>query len=155
METAATYPVKALLFDLGGVLIDIDFERTFRAWEALTPLSVEQIRERFYFDEAYQQHERGQIDLATYCAHLRRTLQLEGSDAQIAAGWNALFIGEIPETLRAIEHVAPHVPCYAFTNTNAEHQRAWSTQFPTVVPLFRRVFSSCLLYTSPSPRDRG
>lgn len=142
METAVTYPVKALLFDLGGVLIDIDFERTFRAWEALTPLSVEQIRERFYFDEAYQQHERGQIDLATYCAHLRQTLQLEGSDAQIAAGWNALFIGEIPETLRAIEHVAPHVPCYAFTNTNAEHQRAWATQFPTVVPLFRRVFSS-------------
>ena len=87
---------KALLFDLGGVLIDIDFERTFRAWEALTPLSVEQIRERFYFDEAYQQHERGQIDLATYCAHLRQTLQLEGSDAQIAAGWNALFIGKSP-----------------------------------------------------------
>ena len=46
METAATYPIKALLFDLGGVLIDIDFERTLRAWEALTPLSLEQIGEK-------------------------------------------------------------------------------------------------------------
>lgn len=137
-----THAVKALLFDLGGVLIEIDFDRTFRAWQALTPLSSAEIKERFYFDEAYQRHERGEIDRAAYFDHLRTALDLKGSDEQIAEGWNALFIADIPAVLGAVERVAAHIPCYAFTNTNAEHQRAWSAQFPHVTPLFRRVFSS-------------
>ena len=89
-----------------------------------------------------QPHERGEIDKADYFAHLRTALHLEGSDEQIAEGWNALFIADIPAVLEAVERVAAHIPCYAFTNTNAEHQRAWSAQFPHVTPLFRRVFSS-------------
>lgn len=141
-EIVLTQAVEALLFDLGGVLIEIDFDRTFRAWQNLTPLGFAEIKERFYFDEAYEQHERGEIDKADYFAHLRTALHLEGSDEQIAEGWNALFIADIPAVLEAVERVAAHIPCYAFTNTNAEHQRAWSAQFPHVTPLFRRVFSS-------------
>jgi len=142
MDTASTHPVEALLFDLGGVLIEIDFDRTFRAWEALSPLNLDEIRARFYFDDAYEQHERGEIDRTAYFAHLRALLHLEATDHEIAVGWNALFIRDIPAVLAAIKGISARIPCYAFTNTNAEHQRAWSTQFPHVIPLFRRVFSS-------------
>ncbi len=126
MDTASTHPVEALLFDLGGVLIEIDFDRTFRAWEALSPLSLDEIRARFYFDDAYEQHERGEIDRIAYFAHLRALLHLEATDHEIAVGWNALFIRDIPAVLAAIKGISARIPCYAFTNTNAEHQRAWS-----------------------------
>ena len=54
-------PVKALLFDLGGVLINIDFARALRAWSAFSPLSVAQLKAAFQQDDAYERIETGRI----------------------------------------------------------------------------------------------
>jgi len=35
-----------------------------------------------------------------------------------------------------------HLPCYAFSNTNAEHQRAWNAAYPRIAATFDRVFLS-------------
>ncbi len=134
--------IDALLFDLGGVLIDIDFDRAFEHWQGISALSFAEMKSAFYFDAAYEKHERGDIDGDAYFAHLRDHLQLDGSNAEIIAGWNSIFIAEISETLQAIERVRAQIPCYAFTNTNATHQVAWMSMYPTVAPLFERVFSS-------------
>jgi putative hydrolase of the HAD superfamily len=53
--------VDALLFDLGGVVIDIDLGRAFTRWAAAAGTTVETIRSRFTFDAAYERHERGEI----------------------------------------------------------------------------------------------
>ena len=57
-------PVKALLFDLGGVLINIDFARALRAWSAFSPLSVAQLKAAFQQDDAYERIETGRITTA-------------------------------------------------------------------------------------------
>ncbi|MGY8825743.1 MAG: HAD-IA family hydrolase [Candidatus Latescibacterota bacterium] len=137
-----TNKTEALLFDLGGVLVEIDFDLAFGHWQSFTTLSVAEMKSVFHFDLAYEKHERGEIGAEAYFAHLRTLLKLEGSDEEIAAGWNAIFIAEISETLSAIRQIGPSIPCYAFTNTNAAHQAAWSSMFPAVAPLFKRVFSS-------------
>ena len=54
-------PPQALLFDLGGVLIEIDFARAFRAWQPISRLSLEEISWTFKFDAPYERHERGEI----------------------------------------------------------------------------------------------
>ena len=38
--------IEALLFDLGGVVIDIDFDRALRSWEKHSRLSIDEIRGR-------------------------------------------------------------------------------------------------------------
>lgn len=139
-QPAAT--VRALLFDLGGVLIDINFQRAFENWQTLSTLSLEGISERFGFDEAYEQHERGEISAAAYFAHLARELQLQGDHQAIARGWNAIFTGEISETLALVQAARAHLPCFAFSNSNAVHQAAWSAMFPRVVQAFDRIFVS-------------
>lgn len=137
-----TDKITALLFDLGGVLVEIDFKLAFRHWQTISSLSAAEMESIFHFDRAYEQHERGEIDAKTYFAHLRSKLKLAGSDEEIAAGWNAIFIATIPETLAAIAQINSTLPCYAFTNTNAAHQAAWESMFPEVSPLFKQVFSS-------------
>lgn len=134
--------IQALLFDLGGVVIDIDFERAFRHWESNSRLSFEEIRQSFTFDLPYQKHERGEIAWPEYLAHLRAVLELEGSDPGIAEGWNSIYVGEIHETMAMIEVARIATPCYAFTNTNATHQAAWAAMFPYVVQSFHRIFAS-------------
>ena len=134
--------VEALLFDLGGVLIDIDFKRALHEWAAISSLSFEELRGAFQHDLPYRQHETGKIGAKDYFASLRSSLKLDGSDEQIAAGWNSIFVGEISETVKAVRQARTKYPCYASTNSNPTHQSAWRSRFPEVVAAFDRVFVS-------------
>ncbi len=136
---------KVLLFDLGGVLIDIDFAQAFKIWQRKSKLSLEEIKRKFKFDLPYERHERGEIDGAEYFRHLIETLELEDDVAFVAHGWNSIYVGEIEETTNVVRVVREHLPCYAFTNTNATHMAAWSALYPGVAAAFDRVFSSHLM----------
>lgn len=139
---ADTRGIEALLFDLGGVVLEIDFERVFRHWALRSKLSVDEIRARFSVDDTYQGHERGEIDAAGYFDHLRRLLRLEGSDAEIAAGWNAVFVGRIEPAITLVRQARRRLPCYCLTNTNPTHQTAWSGGYPELASLFDEIFVS-------------
>jgi len=134
--------INALLFDLGGVVINIDFERALSHWQHASALSLQEIRQRFSMDLAYEQHERGEIEAADYFAHLRQQLSLTASDEEIAAGWNAIYVGEIDASLNAIESVREQIPCYAFTNSNTTHQEFSTAAYPRVMSAFDHVFVS-------------
>lgn len=144
--TPATTPVQALLFDLGGVIVDIDLQRVFQTWAAYSTLGLDQLRAAFTQDVPYQQFERGQIPAATYYDHLAQTLRLTASHAQIEAGWNAIFKGEITATVQRIQALrtrhGSRLPLYGFSNTNAAHQQAWPATCPNVNTLFDRLFTS-------------
>lgn len=133
---------QALLFDLGGVLIDVDFQRAFREWLPLSTLSFPEIRERFKLDVEYGRHERGEIMAVEYFDHLCEKLSLRREYGLVMEGWNAIYVGQIQETVAMVRSARAQIPCYAFTNTNATHQVAWTAQFPMVTNLFERVFSS-------------
>ena len=137
-----THPEEALLFDLGGVLVEIDFERAIAAWAPYSPLPPDVLRKLFRHDVYYERHERGEINELEYFAHLATTLRLDASIEQIEYGWNSIFAGEITQTRELVESMRGVVPCYAFTNTNASHMATWSSMFPRVVGAFDRVFTS-------------
>jgi FMN phosphatase YigB (HAD superfamily) len=132
----------ALLFDLGGVVIDIDFHRAFSIWQAGSGLSLEEVAKAFRFDLQYQRHERGEIAASEYYDHLALMLQMKNDHAHIERGWNSIFVREISETTAMIRAARSRIPCYAFTNTNAAHAIAWSSMFPAVAQSFDRIFAS-------------
>ena len=134
--------VRALLFDLGGVVIEIDFDRVLRHWEGISALTFDELKAKFHFDAAYEQHERGEIDAIAYSTYLRDLLQLDGSNEEIAAGWNSIFVSDLPEVLTAITRARKYFPTYAFTNTNPTHLTAWQAGFPAIFHGFDKVFIS-------------
>jgi FMN phosphatase YigB (HAD superfamily) len=144
--------IEGLLFDLGGVVIDINFEKAFQAWKQSTTLTIDDLRRGFKMDETYEKHERGEIDAAEYFSHLRKVLKLDASDSEIAAGWNAIFLNEIEETVDYIHAVKDRLPCFAFSNSNPTHQACWMPTFPRVVESFQEIFvSSELGLRKPEP----
>ena len=134
--------ITALLFDLGGVLIDIDFDRALQRWSHSSQLPLVEITRRFSMDEPYRQHELGEIPASDYFAHLRQLLEIEASDEEIAHGWNAIFVGEIAATIDCIAAAREDLPCYLFSNTNPTHQAYWETAFPAALDSFQQIFVS-------------
>jgi HAD superfamily hydrolase (TIGR01509 family) len=134
--------IEALLFDLGGVVIELDWERVFSHWARHSGRPVEALRERFAFDVPYQRHERGEIDAAAYYESLRRSLQLDLPDAEFDRGWKALFVRAIPETVEAIRAVSGRIPLYLFSNSNAAHEEAWAMSYAAALAPFEKVFVS-------------
>ncbi len=134
--------VDALLFDLGGVVIEIDFDRVLARWALHARRDLATIKGRFALDHDYQRHERGEIDAAAYFASLRRSLEIDIADEQFLSGWNEIFIGEIPGMAALLQRAGARLPLYVFTNSNPTHRREWSSQFAGILGSFRKVFVS-------------
>ncbi len=132
----------ALLFDLGRVVLDLDFDRTLRLWAEHARCEPAELARRFLRDELYHQHEKGEISDEAFFAGLRASLGVEISDQQFIEGWNAIFIGEMPDIGRLLARAAQRLPLYAFSNTNAVHVGYFSSRFAEVLKPFRKVFLS-------------
>ncbi len=132
----------ALLFDLGRVVLDIDFNKTLSCWAGHAGCDPAQLVTRFVRDEAYHRHETGEISDAEYFAALRSSLGIELSDVQFLEGWNEVFAGEMPGIARLLERAAQRLPLYAFSNTNGAHVEHFSQRYAAVLGHFREIFPS-------------
>ena len=137
--------VEALVFDLGGVLIDVDFGRAFAAWAAAAGVPAATIAARFSVDEPYCAHERGEIDERVYFAHLRRALAIALPDAEVRAGWHAIIGQPLPGIDAVVRELAQRFPLYVFSNTNAAHVAHFTPRLRALFAHFRHVFTSCEL----------
>ncbi|MBB5046324.1 putative hydrolase of the HAD superfamily [Rhodopseudomonas rhenobacensis] len=150
--TLAPHAADALLFDLGRVVLDIDFDRTVAAWARDAGCSPAELRGRWTADDAYHRHERGEIDDAAFFAILRDQLGVALSDAQWLAGWNAIFVGEMPGIAPLLARAAARLPLYALSNTNPAHVVHFSQAYADLLGHFRRVFvSSAIGMRKPEP----
>jgi len=134
--------VKAVIFDLGRVLIDVEPERSFRYWARHGGASPTALRTGFATDLAYEQHERGEISFSEYAAHLRQTLALDLDDDRIEHGWNALLGDPLPLAGQAVATAAERFPCFLFSNSNTAHHAVWGPAHRELLAPLEAVFVS-------------
>jgi putative hydrolase of the HAD superfamily len=132
----------ALLFDLGRVVIDIDFSKAVACWAGHAGCAPADIVARYVQDEIYQHHERGTIDDAAFFANLREMLGISITDAQFLEGWNAIFAGEMEGIAPLLARAAKRLPLYIFSNTNKPHVAHFSAAYAQVLSHFREIFLS-------------
>ena len=134
--------VDVLLFDLGGVVIDIDFRRCFERWAEASGKTIDHIASGFAFDTSYEQHERGEMDVAAYFRALRLALGVDLGDDELLEGWNDIYVGVVPGIGPLLAAAGAKFPLYAFTNSNPSHQALWSTRFAEDLEVFTATFVS-------------
>jgi glucose-1-phosphatase len=132
----------ALLFDLGRVVIDIDFARAIACWASHARCDPRLVEERFRRDLSYQRHEIGELDTKAYFAGLQTACEIDISFEQFLEGWNAIFIGEVPGMADLLARAARQLPLYALTNSNPDHELVWSRRFAPILANFKQIFVS-------------
>ncbi len=121
------------IFDLGNVIVDIDFNRVLGTWSDLARVPLAQLKQRFTMGEAFHQHERGEISDEAFAKAMCHDLELPLSYEQFAHGWQAVFVALRPEvidimkTLREQGHRV-----VVLSNTNALHTTFWPDEYPQI-----------------------
>jgi FMN phosphatase YigB (HAD superfamily) len=113
--------IKALLFDLGKVLVDFDFERGMRQFVARTPLSRPEF-ERIILEQGWmRRYESGEISTRTFYDYLREHGKLDMSFAEFNNAWGSVFLPGtvVPEQL--LSYLSQSYPLILVSNTNESH----------------------------------
>jgi putative hydrolase of the HAD superfamily len=138
----SAHSADALLFDLGRVVLDIDFNRVVAIWARHAGCEPAQLVGRFSPNDAWRRHERGEISDAAFFEGLRGSLGIAISDAQFLEGWNAIFTGEMPDIAAQLARAGQRLPLYAFSNTNGAHVAHFSQAYAGVLRHFCEIYLS-------------
>jgi putative hydrolase of the HAD superfamily len=142
--------IGAILFDLGNVLIDIDFYRCARLWSDHAGIPAHVLASRFRIDDAYKAFECGKLDARAFYEALRRQLEISLPDDIMREGWNAIIRDEKPGIRDCLEQLARRYPLYVLTNTNPEHENIWAEKHQDLLSYFEKIFvSSHMGYRKP------
>jgi putative hydrolase of the HAD superfamily len=131
-----------LLFDIGRVVLDIDFNKVMTCWAGHAGCTPAELAGRFVVDDSFKHHEVGRIDDAAFFHNLRTSLDIGISDEQFLEGWNAIFAGEMPGISAMLAKAGQRLPLYAFSNTNPAHVAHFSRAYADVLGHFREIFLS-------------
>ncbi|MBE5253942.1 glucose-1-phosphatase [Mixta mediterraneensis] len=131
------------IFDLGNVIIDIDFNRVLGVWSDLSCVPLASLQSHFRMDEEFEQHERGEISDEAFAAALCEKLEISLSYEQFTAGWQALFVGVRADTLALLNKLrAKGHRVVILSNTNKLHCAFWPTQYPDVQQAVDKLYLS-------------
>lgn len=121
------------IFDMGNVIIDIDFKRVLGVWSHLSGTPLATLTERFNMGEVFQQHERGEIGDEQFAADLCNEMGIALSFEQFSAGWHAVFVGLRPEVITLFQKLREEGHrVVVLSNTNRLHLDFWPQHYPEI-----------------------
>lgn len=145
------YLIKAVIFDLGRVIVPFDFQRGYTQIEALSGIPAGDLRRQIAATGLVPQFERGEIEPHEFVKQFARHLNFEISYEQFSEIWCSIFLPEtlVPEEL--LIGLMERYPLLLLSNTNAIHFEMIRENYP----LLRHFDSLILSYEvgamKPSP----
>lgn len=109
---------RNLLFDLGGVIMDIDRMNCVRAFERLGFTDVESFLGEYVQKGIFSDLESGKITPAEFRAEIRRHIPGEVSDETIDRAFSDFLIGIPEHRLAALRRLRADHGIYLLSNTN-------------------------------------
>ena len=117
--------VKNIIFDLGGVLLNIDFSITEKAFKELGVTQFSNMFTQHHSNDLFVQLETGEISPEDFYEAFRRGTGTNLSDETIKKAWNALLLDFRAPTLTWLETIRFKYRIFLFSNTNQIHHDAF------------------------------
>ncbi|MFD2245575.1 HAD family hydrolase [Pontibacter ruber] len=143
--------IKNIIFDLGGVIINLDYDKSIREMQKYSrsgsPIQFTQRAQSRLFDL----YETGNSTCEEFRDSLRREYDLEATDEQIDDAWNAMLLDIPKERIDLLRELGKQYRIFLLSNTNAIHLKrfneivAHSFTIPSLDSLFEQTYYSHLV----------
>lgn len=118
--------IDTILLDLGGVLLDISYDRTVEAFRNSGVQNFDALYTKAKQDHLFDQFETGAISPSEFRNEIRYRTGIDLSNKQIDDCWNAI-LGELPsERIELVETLKTRYQVLLLSNTNVIHVDAFS-----------------------------
>ena len=94
--------IKNIVFDLGGVLIDLNFERALKAFKKAGFENIDEQLQSFNREGIFMQYELGTISSEEFRTAIREKASVALTDHEIDDMWNLILVGIPHEKLKLI-----------------------------------------------------
>jgi glucose-1-phosphatase len=113
--------IEAIVFDLGGVIIDLDFQRSVDQFAALSGQSPTSIRQGVFESGLLHRYEKGQLTDWEFLSAIEKTLDLRVNHAAIQNAFLALLLTIPPARINLIRNLSKKYRLFILSNTSAIH----------------------------------
>ena len=140
--------IKNIIFDLGGVILNIDYKRPQEEFRKLGVKEVEKLYSKQNQVELFDLLETGKISEKEFVQKIKESSDLEISDSEIIAAWNSILLEFPLRRLQILQQLQLHYNIYLLSNTNEIHEKAFNEMlkvqcgYPSLTLFFDRVYLS-------------
>src|SRR6188768_923866 len=113
--------VKNLIFDLGGVILDLSVDKTLQAFSTVSGLDKSLVRDRFLSSSGFEAYEKGELSDAEFRDFVREVYAVNVGDQVIDQCWNAMLLGIPAVKLDLLNQLMCSHRVYLLSNTNNIH----------------------------------
>jgi putative hydrolase of the HAD superfamily len=113
--------IKNLIFDLGGVILDLSVKDTLESFSTLSGLSLQKAKELFVSSPEFELYEKGAIDDKEFRQFVRKLYNVSVSDDALDKCWNAMLMGLPKSKLDLLLELKKQYNVYLLSNTNNIH----------------------------------
>jgi len=121
--------INTLIFDLGGVIINLDVSRTIEKLSQLSGFSQHKVIELYQNNENFKLYEKGLISDNEFRSFVRGLVNAEVDDNIIDEAWNAMVLDIPKERLIDLRALSKNYDLYLLSNTNNIHLQRVNENF--------------------------
>jgi len=136
--------IKTILFDLGGVVLNIAPQNTIEAFLKLGLTDIQNQITHGHHNGIFKALEQGAISEGDFITAIQEELP-EANEAAIIHAWNAMLLDMPNERVHIIETLKENFSVYLLSNTNSIHQAYFDTSaqgYSSLSKLFHHVYYS-------------
>ncbi|NEP63754.1 MAG: HAD family phosphatase [Symploca sp. SIO2G7] len=145
--------IDNIIFDLGGVIVNLDYGLTIQAFSMLAGYDIIQQYSQRSQADIFSQFEVGRITPAEFRQGLAKLLQFEADDKAIDQAWSALILDFPPERVELVQQIGQRKRIFLLSNINELHlttsdrkfSEAMGTNIGTLADQFERAYYSHLV----------
>jgi putative hydrolase of the HAD superfamily len=140
--------IKNIIFDLGGVIINIDFQYTYEAFAKLGNTDILSIIKRFEEIQVFKRYEKGEFSDQEILNLFRMEFNTNASDEELVQAWNALLFDIPTSRVELLKSLKSTYRTFLLSNTNNIHIQEVnnilhkSSGIPNLDHLFEKIYYS-------------